>query len=300
VPNLQYTRPLWELVSTGTIDDKTPFTVPKFSSASGLVGDHTEGTEPTPGAFAATGPDDHPGAMSGKIEINREVWDQGGSPQADGIIWGEMLNGWYEAIEAKIAAPSPPSAPPSSTWPARSTGPGRRADRLLRRPPVRPRRQPLHRVRRRRQPVPRWSPPRTRRPQAAPGPRPANAQGQTGRRLRPGPARQPVDPRRLGARHRQRQEVLQLRAVLGLGLGLGRRRSSPSSTRSSRSTWRSGATRLGVLRDSDVKPSTTPRRTTDGREETLQYERATPIRYQLTATGDPVAAYLCTHTEIQD
>jgi hypothetical protein len=35
-------------------------------------------------------------------------------------------------------------------------------------------------------------------------------------------------------------------------------------------------------------------------EETLQYERATPIRYQLTATGDPVAAYLCTHTEIQD
>lgn len=104
VPNLTYTRPLYEMVSTGTITDKTAFTVPKFSSASGLVGDHTEGTEPTPGSFAATSQTVTPTALSGKIEINREVWDQGGSPQADGIIWGEMLNGYYEAIEAKIAA----------------------------------------------------------------------------------------------------------------------------------------------------------------------------------------------------
>lgn len=104
VPNLSFTRPLWDLVSKGTITDKTPFTVPKFSSASGLVGDHTEGVEPTPGAFAATAQTVTPAPLSGKIEINREVWDQGGSPQADGIIWGEMLNGWFEAIEAKIAA----------------------------------------------------------------------------------------------------------------------------------------------------------------------------------------------------
>lgn len=103
VPNLTFTRPLWELVTTGTIDDITAFTIPKFSSASGLVGAHTEGTEPTPGAFAATVQTVTPTAKSGKIEIRREVWDQGGSPQADGIIWGEMLNGWYEAIEADIA-----------------------------------------------------------------------------------------------------------------------------------------------------------------------------------------------------
>jgi phage head maturation protease len=103
VPNLAFTRPLWELVSTGVVTDKTPFTVPKFSSASGLVGAHTEGVEPTPGAFAATSQTVSPLPLSGKIEINREVWDQGGSPQADAIIWGEMLNGWYEAIEAKIA-----------------------------------------------------------------------------------------------------------------------------------------------------------------------------------------------------
>jgi hypothetical protein len=104
VPNLQYTRPLFDLVSTGVITDKTPFTVPKFATATGLVGNHTEGVEPTPGAFTATSQTVTPAPMSGKIEINREVWDQGGNPQSDQIIWGEMMNGWYEAIEAKIAA----------------------------------------------------------------------------------------------------------------------------------------------------------------------------------------------------
>lgn len=103
VGNLQYSRPLWDSVSTGTITDKTPFTVPKFSAAAGLVGTHTEGVEPTPGSFSATSMTVTPTALSGKIEINREVLDQGGSPQADAIIWGEMVNGWYEAIEARIA-----------------------------------------------------------------------------------------------------------------------------------------------------------------------------------------------------
>ena len=103
VPNLDFSRPLWELVTTGVVDNVTPFTVPKFSSASGLVGNHTQGVEPTPGAYTATVQTITPAPMSGKIEINREVWDQGGSPQADGIIWAEMLRGYFEAIEAKIA-----------------------------------------------------------------------------------------------------------------------------------------------------------------------------------------------------
>lgn len=103
VPNLQFSRPLWEMVSNGNIDDKTPFTVPKFASAAGLVGNHVEGVEPTPGSFSATNQTVTPTAISGKIEIDREVLDQGGSPQADQIIWGEMLNAWFEAIEARIA-----------------------------------------------------------------------------------------------------------------------------------------------------------------------------------------------------
>lgn len=103
VPNLTYTRPLWDLVTNGVVDDKTPFTIPKFASATGLVGQHSEGVEPTPGAFTATSQTVTPTPMSGKVEIVREVWDQGGEPKADAIIWGEMMNGYFEAIEAKIA-----------------------------------------------------------------------------------------------------------------------------------------------------------------------------------------------------
>lgn len=104
VPNLQFSRPLWELVTTGVLDDITSFTIPKFASAAGLVGVHTQGVEPTPGSFAATVQTVTPKARSGKIEINREVWDQAGNPKADGIIWSEMLAGWYEALESDIAA----------------------------------------------------------------------------------------------------------------------------------------------------------------------------------------------------
>lgn len=104
VPNLVYSTPLWDMVSTGGLTDATPFTVPKFSSASGLVSNHTQGTEPTPGAFAATSQTITPGAMSGKVEINREVLDAGGNPKVDAIVWGEMVNAYYEAREQRIAA----------------------------------------------------------------------------------------------------------------------------------------------------------------------------------------------------
>jgi HK97 family phage prohead protease len=103
VPNLRFRRPLWDLVSTGTIQDITPFTVPKFSSASGLVGPHTQGVEPTPGAFAATVQTVTPTAISGKVEINREVWDQGGNPQTDTIVWQEMQASYFESGETGIA-----------------------------------------------------------------------------------------------------------------------------------------------------------------------------------------------------
>ncbi len=103
VPNLEFTRPLWSLVSTGVVDDITPFTIPKFASAAGLVGPHVSGVEPTPGSFTATMQTVTPAPVSGKIEILREVWDQGGNPKTDAIIWREMVNGYYEAVEAKIA-----------------------------------------------------------------------------------------------------------------------------------------------------------------------------------------------------
>lgn len=103
VPNLRFSRPLWDLVTTGTLDSITAFTVPKFSSASGLVGPHTQGVEPTPGAFAATVQTVTPTAISGKVEINREVWDQGGNPQTDTIVWQEMQAAYFEAAETNLA-----------------------------------------------------------------------------------------------------------------------------------------------------------------------------------------------------
>ena len=96
--------PVWESISKGTLADATPFVLPKFSSASGLVADHTEGTEPTAGTYTATSQTITPTAVSGKVEITREAWEQGGNPQLSGIIWRQMEKAWFEALEAAAVA----------------------------------------------------------------------------------------------------------------------------------------------------------------------------------------------------
>jgi HK97 family phage prohead protease len=104
VDQRQYRYPVWESISKGTLADSTPFVVPKFSSASGLVGTHTEGVEPTAGVFTATSQTVTPTAVSGKVEITREAWDQGGNPQMSGLIWRQMERAWWEALEARAIA----------------------------------------------------------------------------------------------------------------------------------------------------------------------------------------------------
>jgi HK97 family phage prohead protease len=96
--------PIWNAINKGTLSDITPFTFPKFSSASGLVGAHTEGVEPTSGAFVTTLDTVTPTAVSGKAKISRETWDQGGNPQIGNLIWRQMLKGWFEALEAAAVA----------------------------------------------------------------------------------------------------------------------------------------------------------------------------------------------------
>jgi hypothetical protein len=100
VDQRNYRYPLWSAINKGSLTDITPFTFPKFSSASGLVAAHTEGTEPTTGTFVTTGQTVTPTAYSGKARINREVWDQGGNPQVSTLIWNQMVKGVYEALEA--------------------------------------------------------------------------------------------------------------------------------------------------------------------------------------------------------
>ncbi|HYF71389.1 MAG TPA: phage portal protein, partial [Nocardioides sp.] len=99
-----YRYPIWEAINKGSLTDSTPFVFPKFSSASGLVATHTEGTEPTPGTYVATSQTVTPGAVSGKVEITREAWDQGGNPQLSGLIWRQMEKAYYEALEARAVA----------------------------------------------------------------------------------------------------------------------------------------------------------------------------------------------------
>lgn len=104
VDQRSYRYPVWEAINKGTLADITPFTFPKFSSASGLVGAHSEGNEPSSGTFVVTNQTVTPTAVSGKAKISRETWDQGGNPQISNLIWRQMNKGWYEALEAAAVA----------------------------------------------------------------------------------------------------------------------------------------------------------------------------------------------------
>lgn len=104
VDNLEYAYPVWNAINKGTLADGTPFIAPKFSSASGLVGDHVEGTAPTAGSYAATSQTITPSATSGRVEVPREVVDAGGNPQVSGMIWREVVRAYYENLEAKAVA----------------------------------------------------------------------------------------------------------------------------------------------------------------------------------------------------
>jgi hypothetical protein len=104
VDQRQYSTPVYDALYSGTLTDSTPFVVPKFNSASGLVADHVEGTEPTPGSFTATSQTVTPTAVSGKVEITREVWDQGGNPQVSALIWSRMVYEYLRQLEVAAAA----------------------------------------------------------------------------------------------------------------------------------------------------------------------------------------------------
>lgn len=101
VDERRFRTPLYDALHKGAITDMTPFLFPKFGSAAGLVADHVEGTEPTPGSFTATNQTVTPSAVSGKVEITREVWDQGGNPQVSGLIWTKMVQHYFAALEVK-------------------------------------------------------------------------------------------------------------------------------------------------------------------------------------------------------
>lgn len=103
VDQKDYRYPLWNAVNKGSLSDNTPFFFPKYNSSSGLVGDHTEGVEPTPGSFTTTSQTIAPSGLSGKASITREVWDAKGNPQVSTLIWNQMKRGWFEGLEAYVS-----------------------------------------------------------------------------------------------------------------------------------------------------------------------------------------------------
>ena len=104
VDQRDYRTPLWNFVNKGAPPNGVqPFTFPKFSSSAGLVGDHTEGTEPTSGSFVSTNQTVTPTSLSGKASITREVWDMGGNPAVSTLIFNQMKRGWREGLESATA-----------------------------------------------------------------------------------------------------------------------------------------------------------------------------------------------------
>lgn len=97
-----YRTVLWDMIAAGTTDG-TKFDVPKFNSAADLVGAATEKTEPAAGSFTATLQTITPTQVWGKVEITRQAWRAGGSPQLSGILWDQMLREYYEDREAAVA-----------------------------------------------------------------------------------------------------------------------------------------------------------------------------------------------------
>lgn len=104
VDQRDYRTPLWNFVNKGAPPNGVqPFRFPKFSSASGLVGDHTEGVEPATGTFTTTSQVVNPTAISGAADISRETWDIRGNPAISTLIFNQMRRGWRESLESATA-----------------------------------------------------------------------------------------------------------------------------------------------------------------------------------------------------
>ncbi len=128
VTQREFVFPLWEAIRKETLDEITPMVVPKWSAHSALVAAHVEDTEPAEGQFTATSETITPGAVSGKVRISRELWDQGGAV-ASSLIWQKMVYEYNKALEAiawtELEAESPGATitlpTNAGTWPATYT-----------------------------------------------------------------------------------------------------------------------------------------------------------------------------------
>jgi len=100
VPQLQQERPIVGAASQGTIANAAPFTVPVFSSSTGVSADHVEGTNPADGSVAFTTKTVTPQAISGRLVLTRELVDSS-NPAIDQIALATMRESYNRQTEVK-------------------------------------------------------------------------------------------------------------------------------------------------------------------------------------------------------
>lgn len=103
VPQLFQGRPMTDAVSRGAISDATPFTVPKFVSASGMAANHVEGTNATDGTLTVGTITVTPAAVDGLFKVTREIVDSS-NPAVDAIALQAMREAYSQNTEAKTYA----------------------------------------------------------------------------------------------------------------------------------------------------------------------------------------------------
>jgi len=103
VPQLFQGRPLYTMLSKGPLSDATPFTLPRFGSATGGSADHVEGTNPSDGTLVMQSVTVTPGAISGRYRITREIIDAS-NPAIDVIAFAAMQESYSQQTEGKVYA----------------------------------------------------------------------------------------------------------------------------------------------------------------------------------------------------
>lgn len=103
VTQLMQGRPLVSAVSRGGLSDATPFTVPRFTSATGMSATHVEGTNPTVGTLNVGTVTVTPGAISGLFQLTREIVDSS-NPAIDAIAMQSMQESYSQQTEVKVYA----------------------------------------------------------------------------------------------------------------------------------------------------------------------------------------------------
>lgn len=102
-----YISPIWDAIARPVPwgDTPRPFIAPTLSSMTGAVGDHVPGTEPTPGGYVTRGDTISPTPISGKLELDRTVWDMDlANPSMSAAMVAEMRRGYRVVLEARAAA----------------------------------------------------------------------------------------------------------------------------------------------------------------------------------------------------